>query len=385
MLLSGYMSPPARTSVSQRLGLVALLAFLAPAAGLLVAPAHAAPGDSAASTSRASLTPVALPSGQKLEDWADPLASRGLAASTSYGLPASGAGVSIIDRKDYWEMTVRSHAGKVETVNVAPCTTAEEREDLLFYMSTLIGPAPVVVDIRAAEAAVIETKPIAPTVIEPVAVKPAVIEPVAAKPAVIEPVAKASTTSASTTSASTTSAGTSPSSVEVVAPKKEPGSGFWMGAGGGVGMRPAAGVVGDLRIDAGWYVTPGVRLGAGLAGRTAATLSMLSAGHTMTDIDVVVEAAWAPPSKVAPVVGLYFGGASRQFMAAGEPVASGLFPIVGGALGMQIALGDLPIRLEPAVRLQGDLRAVELRSQDGLVPLSPIEVRAGLVLIYRPG
>jgi hypothetical protein len=362
------MSHPARTSVSRRLGLAALLAVMAPLVGLPspVSPAHAAPA--------AAAVPVALPAGQKPADWAEALAARGFVASASYGLPTAGPGVSVIDRKDYWEMTVRSYAGKVETVNVAPCTTAEEREDLLFYMSTTLGPAPV------------EIEPIAPVRVEP---------PVATvtKP----PVTTGSTTSGATSAGAPTSGakttGTGAGAVAVTEPKTQavperPGAGrtgFWVGAGGGVGIRSAAGVVGDLRVDAGWYVTPGVRVGVGLAGRTAATLANVGEDRTMTDIDVVVEAAWAPPKNVAPLVGLYLGGASRGFHAAGEPVANGLLPILGAEVGVQIPLGGLPIRLEPAVRVQGDLRPVELNSETGATALSPIEVRAGIGIVYRPG
>lgn len=365
------MSHPARTSVSQRLGLVALLAVMAPLVGVPVSvpSAHAAP--------QAAAIPVALPTGQKPADWAEPLAARGFAASTSYGLPNAGPGVSVIDRKDYWEMTVRSYAGKVETVNVAPCATAEEREDLLFYMSTLLGPAPVVV----------EPVVVAPVRVEPpvatAAVKGPVEEPV--KEPVKEPTKEPVASAEKKTAGIGKTAGAGSSATVAPRPTAERRTGFWAGAGGGVGIRSAAGVVADLRVDAGWYVTPGVRVGAGVAGRTVATLAGVGEGRTMTDIDVIVEAAWAPPMNVAPVVGVYGGGASRGFRSDGERVAGGLLPILGAEVGVQIPLGSLPIRLEPAVRIQGDLRAVELQSEAGSTPLSPVEVRAGVGLVYRPG
>ncbi|MFN7147625.1 MAG: hypothetical protein ACK4YP_27905, partial [Myxococcota bacterium] len=95
--------------VLRHLGLGVLLAVAA-----TVAPVPALHPDAEAATAS---VPVVLPAGQTAADWADALAARGLTAAK--GAPPAGPSVVIVDRKDYWEMTVHDRKGGVQTVKVA--------------------------------------------------------------------------------------------------------------------------------------------------------------------------------------------------------------------------------------------------------------------------
>lgn len=358
------------------LGLAALLAVAAGSTPALIPSALAAPAP----------VPVLLPAGQNATDWADALAARGLAVSK--GAPAAGPSIVLLDKRDYWEMTVRGWGGEIQTVNVAPPTSAAEREDLLFYASTLLGkapasapaPVPVPVAVPAPVPVAVPTpvpaeKP-APVAASKPADKPAPVAaekpaPVAAdKPAekpAEKPVASASTAGASTAS--------------VAAPTG--GTGLWIGAGGGVGIRAGTSVVGDFRVDGGWHLTPSIRAGVGVAGRTAATLSDVGEGGEMRDLDVVAQAAWVAPMSIAPVVGLYGGVSARTFVADGATLVDAVLPVLGAEAGVQIPLGALPVHLEPSLRVQGDLREVQLVSAAGTTTLAPLEIRAALTVGYR--
>ncbi len=158
-------------------------------------------------------------------------------------------------------------------------------------------------------------------------------------------------------------------------------SGLWLGGGGGIGVRPEVGVVGDFRVDGGWHVTPAIRVGVGVAGRTNAALA--GEGRAMSDLDFVAQGAWVAGMRIAPVVGVYGGVSARTFTEDGTTVTDAMVPILGGELGVQVPLGKLPLHLEPSVRVQGDLREVQLLSELGATTLSPVEVRAGLLIGYR--
>ncbi|MDP2313350.1 MAG: hypothetical protein Q8P41_10625 [Pseudomonadota bacterium] len=424
---------PLRSCLFQRLGLVALFVAAAPLAGApsLVASALAAP---------ASPVPVSLPVGQKVEDWTDSLASRGLAVSRVAGLPMAGPGVVLVDRKDYWEMTVRDRKGAEQTVNVAPCTTAEEREDLLFYASTLLGKAPEV-----AEPPVAVVPP--PVVVTPaVTAPPPVAPPPTTTAATTPPPSKTTTTQGAgagavavdpgatttkepvttgakapprTTGATPTSEGTgttaakapartsgatptaeatrpaavtpaavtpAPGSATTLPAREDTGPGPWISAGGGIGLRAAAGPAGDLRLDGGWYLTDALRVGGGLGVRTASALPEAGDTRTMGNVDLIVEGAWSiTRSKIRPYLGAHMGLGIRSFADAGTPLLTATVPILGGEVGVDIPLGATALHLAPSVRVQGDLRAIELRNETGATLLSPVEIRAGVVLVYRPG
>jgi hypothetical protein len=390
----------------RHLALGALLALGAAPVPGLVASAHAA----------AASVPVVLPAGQKAEDWADALAARGLVAVRG-PLAETGPGVVIVDQRDYWVMTIRDRAGQTQSVNVAPAGSASEREDLVFYLSTFLGPAPE--EAPPAPVALGRPPPLPPAV-GPVAVATPAAPPVAAGTPAAPPVAAGTpaapppvavgTPAAPPPAATSRPPASSPVAVGAPPPKPAPpaqaaapkpttstatttgasaapagpGTGLWLGAGGGVGLRADVATVGDLRVDGGWHLTPALRVGVGLAGRTEAALTSIGEGRAMSDIDVVAEGAYVIDlGAVRPLVGVYGGLSARAFTKDGVSVTDAVLPILGGELGAQIGLGSLPIHLEPSVRIQGDLRSVELLSATGTSVLAPVEVRAGLLIGYR--
>lgn len=354
--------------------------------------------------------PVLLPAGQTAADWADALAARDLVVSK--GLPAAGPSVILLDKRDYWEMTVRGWNGQMQTVNVAPPTNAGEREDLLFYASTLLGkapetPAPVAAPAPAPVAAgtpapvAVGTPPPAAGTAAPTPAagpKPATAGAsnaaaptpattgagTASKPAttgVSTPTAAPPTTNGAGSASAASSPATAGASTTTAAPAPTGGTGLWIGAGGGIGLRAEAGAVGDLRVDGGWHLTPSIRVGLGLAGRTEASLAGVAEGGRMQDLDVVAQAAWVAPMRIAPLVGAYGGVASRTFRVGEANIVSAALPILGAEAGVQVPLG--PIHLEPSVRVQGDLREILLVSASGTTTLAPLEIRAGLMIGYR--
>ena len=152
-----------------------------------------------------------------------------------------------------------------------------------------------------------------------------------------------------------------------------------------MGVRTAAGVVADLRADGGWYLTRDVRVGLGLGVRSAAALLAVGDGRTMGNVDLLVEGAWGLPlAPVTPYLGLYTGLGIRSFAEDGAHVLTAPVPVLGGEVGATVPLGALPLQLAPSVRVQGDLRSIEVRSDAGLTPVSPVEIRAGVQLVYRP-
>jgi hypothetical protein len=144
-------------------------------------------------------------------------------------------------------------------------------------------------------------------------------------------------------------------------------------------------VVADFRVDGGWQPTRAARLGVGLGVRTAAQLAAAGEGRTMGDFDLVVGGAWVAPLKPTPLVGAYFGAAVRSFDDAGEHVVTAVVPLLGAEVALEVPVGKLPIAIAPSFRIQGDLRGTELRTLGADVALAPVETRAGVVVIYRPG
>jgi hypothetical protein len=127
-----------------------------------------------------------------------------------------------------------------------------------------------------------------------------------------------------------------------------------------------------------------LRVGVGVAARTAAKLVGTGDGNTMGDFDIVGEVAWMAPLAVQPVVGLYGGAGIRSFRSGGEVAAGGAMPVLGGELGVRVPLGGLPLVVEPSFRAQMDLSRVELASDAGTQVLAPLELRAGLMIGYAP-
>lgn len=328
--------------------------------GLLLSAALYAP-------SALSAVPLVLPAGQVSGEWAAAASGRGMEVRAG-ALPRAGPGVVLLDQGDHWNVQVRDWKGGEQSIDVAPCTNEQEREDLLFLVSMLVGKAPE-------PAPVVGVPPPVPTPVPvvPPAPTPA---PVASVPAVIPP-APAETPPA-------TSLNGVPNAGAVEAPAGQSSAGIWVSAGGGLGFRPAVGVVGDFRIDGGWHVTRALRVGLGLAFRTAAALPAAGADRQMTDFDLVLEGAWVSEARLAPYAGAYLGMAARSFTSAGEPLVEGALPILGAEGGVIIPLGELPLAAAPSGRIQTDLRGVQIISAAGTTALSPIEVRAGLMLVYRP-
>ena len=322
--------------------------------------------------------PILLPAGEDPSRWGDVLAARGLVVHAG-ALPTTGAWVVVSDGGDHWVLHLRDWKGAEQTLNVSPCTNDQEREDLLFLVSTMLGKAP---------------DP------DPVAVVPVPI-PVPVGPVAVQPKTEPVKTEPVKTSPPATVAKTEPKPEPVSKPKPDPkpvataetkvetrpqrGTGLWVSAGGGVGIRPSAGVAGDIRVDGGWHVTPVLRLGVGVAFRTPAALPNAGVERVMSDLDVVVEGAWVSQANIAPYAGAYVGLASRSFSDAGVEVHAGALPILGAEGGVVIPLGKAPISLAPSLRVQTDLRPIDLVSVSGTSRLSPVEVRAGVMFVYRPG
>lgn len=339
--------------------------------------------------------PILLPVGESPADWAEVLAARGLEVRTG-SLPSTGAWVVLSDGGDHWTLRLHDWKGVDQTLNVSPCTNAQEREDLLFLVSTMLGKAPdpdpvaivpVPVPVPVGPAPTLPTQPPKTTAVT----TQASTTPPTTTPATTTTPAKTATPATTATTKTTPKVEptkTPPAATTKVEPTKTPAAGrtgLWLSAGGGVGIRPEAGVAGDIRVDGGWHVLPSVRIGLGVAFRTPAALPSTGDERVMNDLDVVVEGAWVSQGTIAPYAGAYFGLASRSFTDAGAEVNAGALPIVGAEGGVIIPLGALPLSLAPSARVQADLRQIDLVSASGTSRLSPVEVRAGLMLVYRPG
>ena len=108
--------------------------MLLPLALLLCGEALAGPAvPPAPSAVPAGMVAFGLPAGQAEEGWAEILLSRNMVANRAAAAAPGGASVVVTDKTDHWEMTVRDWSGNVQTVNLPPPTSPEEREDLLFY------------------------------------------------------------------------------------------------------------------------------------------------------------------------------------------------------------------------------------------------------------
>ncbi len=390
--------------------------MLLPLALLLCGEALADPTVPASpSTVPAGMVAFGLPVGQAEEGWTEFLSSRGMVANRAAAAAPSGPTVVLMDKTDHWEMTVRDWSGNVQTVNIPPAISPEEREDLLFYAQSLLGtppvvaaPPPVIVapPIVAPPVAVkpvappVAVKPVVPPapapivaspVAPPVAPPPILAPPVAAKPVAPPPPVIVAPPVAPPPVAAKPVAPPAPAPVVVAPPvaakptkPAASGSGPWIAAGGGVGVRSEAGTVGDVRVEGGWRLSPSLQIGAGLGVRTPAALVAAGEGRTMGDLDLVAQAAWLAPMKIAPLFGAYLGVASRSFTDGGVALMSAVVPIAGAEVALLVPLGSSGLALEPSMRVQADLRAIELRAAGGSQALSRLETRAGVLLAWRP-
>ena len=308
--------------------MIAALFFLV-ASQTLIATAHAA-----------APIPVQLPASEAGTGWPLILVDTGLIL----GVPA-GFGVTVTETGDgaTWQVHVTDPSGASQDLAVLIPASAQEREDLAWYLAKLAGAHPPEVQPLPAPAAPVQ----APVAAAPVAAAPVAQAPVAPlAPELLAqiPVAR---------------------SLNPV-PKTEAAPQFFARIAGSAGVRgkTRAAIVPELTLG----LHAGLlRAGAYGAMRSAAEVSGVGADKGYSALEAGA-GVWAMPD--FPVGGGILGGVSvRSFTAGGAQVTTIALPVIAAEALGHFTLGKTGfashIGVEPLLRAQMDLRSVELQLRRG--------------------
>ena len=345
--------------------------------------------------------PFSLPPTEDPGAWRSALA---LAASLDPSAPRTSTGPSVeiqeTARPATWRLRVRDTAGVLHEVEVVRPSDAQGREDIVALAASLLRPL-------GGAGSTFGPRPITPPP-KPVADPPEVArKPPPARaappgappgPEAVTPVPPPASLSDAPFPATVAGEAGSPGGPEpfpvpealpeperlpapsAVATPLPPPAHPWMSAGGSLDLRADTGTSFGGDVLAGVAFRNGIHTGIGAAYGTPHDLADLARakGAAYQDMDVYGALWWAPPARLAPLLGLRAGGTWRTFWIGDEREeityddgSAGVAAVVlVVALDAGIALRVVSgLTLVPALRLRGDVPGL---GSSGLAPPSCI-------------
>lgn len=329
-----------------------------------------------AQASLAAPIPVALPPGEDLTAWAEPLAL----ADLSTGAPVTGPRVTIEAAGTTWRLIVRDTSGALHVVEVVAPRTPADREATAHLAASLARPvlslplpsAPPPRPVRPAPSpAPVAPEPVAPPVEASVA--PAPSQPVVVAPASPGPAPESAPRS------TTPEPGEVPGQLPV-SPPDPWSSEAWARVTAGLAWRDRGGA-GSATVLGGWALGP-ARLGAGIAGSGPHRVTGTDLGWT--SLDGLGGAWFALPD--GPVLGVLAGVSWRRY----DDVLSVTRALAGAELGWRATLSPrldlvpmLRVDLDPGVR--GLRRTTVTIDGTSALELAPMALKLELGLSPHSG
>jgi hypothetical protein len=170
--------------------------------------------------------------------------------------------------------------------------------------------------------------------------------------------------------------------VVLEAPPASGPTGVWADVGAGAGVRGELGAAADLRVGGGWAAGL-VRAVARVDVRTASAITALGESRRAGSLDLTLGAGAGLGGDWDPRALLLVGGSRRAFTEDGTSAGAALVPTVGVELAAERALAS-GLAVSPWLDALVDLRPVQVVTPSATVDLSPLELRAGVSLLWRP-